>query len=45
MRISDAVLCKRKSLPQFVLFELRFNNVKIMPNERGLPEREKKKKS
>lgn len=41
MRISDAVLCKRKSLPQFVLFELGFNNVEIIPNEHGLPERKK----
>lgn len=36
------LLCKRKILPQFVLFELCFNNVKILPNEHGLPEREKK---
>jgi hypothetical protein len=30
-----------KSLPQFVLFELCFNNVKIISNGCGLPEKGK----
>lgn len=39
---SCSYFVSKKSLSQFVLFELCFNNVKILPNEHGLPERKKK---